>query len=171
MARLVDDRGRLFGKINIVDLIVLVLIIVLVVFFALRAGGRDVAGAAAPEKVSAKIYFMFDVADVRTAEAVAAAVGGKVEDKDGRYIGTAEKVDYVTKGPVGIGSEELELQLFLSPIYRVTVVVAAEGYLQDDGVHVGPVAARAGAKVDIVGEGWESKSSIVKTEYERAESE
>ncbi len=171
MARVIDDRGRLLGKINIVDLIVLVLIVALAVFFGLRAGGQDVAGTTSPEKVSAKIHFVFEFTELRTVDAILSTVDGTVWDKDGRKIGTIERVTSSLKEPVDVNTWGFNLSINLAPVYQVNVVVAAEGYLEEDGVHVGPLAARAGSSLEVVGPGWEGWGRIVQVDHDAPESE
>ena len=53
LSRILDDRGRIFGKVNIVDLVVLVVIVAIVVFAAVR-----LTGGGAVDTVPVKVTFV-----------------------------------------------------------------------------------------------------------------
>ena len=43
--KLIDEKGRLFGKINLIDLLVVILIVAVIAAVAWKLGGRKAAAA------------------------------------------------------------------------------------------------------------------------------
>ena len=85
MSRILDDRGRLFGKVNIVDLVVLLVIAAVVVFAAVR-----LTGGGAVETVPVRVTFV----DARVDNALVAGLQtkGTVKDLGGNVIGEVQSV-------------------------------------------------------------------------------
>lgn len=153
VGRVLDDRGRLFGRVNIVDLVVLVVIIALVVFAAVRLWG-----GAGTEAVPVKVTFVAHSVD----QALAAGMQtkGTVRDAAGNLIGQVQSVAVaptIEEVPTSAG----ELKRFPSTIHSdVMVLVAGQGTVSDSTVHIGRIAARVGAKVRLVGPGYEAETTI-----------
>jgi Domain of unknown function (DUF4330) len=151
MARIVDDRGRLFGRVNIVDLLVLLVIVAVVVFVAVRF-------ASPTETVPVQITFLVKNIDNRAVEPFKSV--GTLEDGGGNVIGTIEKADVIPT-PVELVTLQGELKVFDSFVRSdVSIVVSTTGSVSGDTVHVGRLAARVGAIVQLVGPGYESTSII-----------
>jgi hypothetical protein len=165
MVRLIDDRGRLFGKINVVDILVLLVIVALAVFVALR--GTDEVGA--PESVPVKITFVIQPTDPRMLDAYTAL--GPLKDMSGRTIGTIEKAEISQLAPVQFSGKGWEFDLKVPVAPDVVFVVSGQGYLAGDSVHVGALAARVGANIQLVGPGWEGYAQIVKVDRGAAATE
>jgi hypothetical protein len=156
LGRVLDDRGRLFGKVNIVDLIVLVVIAAVVVFAAVRfAGGGDSTVQTVPVKVS--------FTDTRVDQSLVPGMQGKgtVKDQVGNVIGEVTSVQ-VVPSPEQILTNQDELKIFLSTTKSdITFVVVGEGTLSDSTIHLGRIAARVGAEVKLIGPGYEAQTTIV----------
>jgi hypothetical protein len=153
LSRVLDDRGRLFGKVNIVDLIVLVVIVAIVVFAAVRLTG---GGAVATEPV--KVTFL----DKRVDQAFVAGLQGKgtIRDTAGNVIGVLQSVQ-VTPTADEMLTTDGQLKLFTSSTKSdVTFVVMCQGTITDSTAHIGSLAARVGADVRIVGPGYEAQTTI-----------
>jgi hypothetical protein len=153
LSRFLDDRGRLFGKVNIVDLVVLVVIVAIVVFAAVRLTG----GGSVPS-VPVKLSFV----EFRVDQSLVAGLQGKgtVRDTGGNVIGEVQSVQ-VTPSINELLTTQGEFKTFPSFTKSdVTFVVTGTGTVSDSTVHVGRLAARVGAAVHIVGPGYEAETTI-----------
>jgi hypothetical protein len=162
MTRLIDDRGRLFGKISVIDILVLLVIVAIAVFLALRGSDAVVS----VETVQVKLTFVTQPSDSRMLEAYTAL--GTLRDASGRTIGTIEQAEASEPDPVTLTGKGWETGLQIPVAPEVVFVVSAQGYLSGDTVHVGSLAARVGANVQVVGPGWEGFAQIVKVELDAA---
>jgi hypothetical protein len=162
MTRIIDDRGRLFGKISVIDILVLLVIVALAVLLGLR-GSDSVASA---ETVQVKLTFVTQPSDSRMLKGYTAL--GTLRDISGRTIGTIEQAEVSEPEPVILTGKggDTGLQIPLTP--EVVFIVSAQGYLSGDTVRVGSLAARVGANVQVVGPGWEGYAQIVKVELDAA---
>lgn len=154
MSRFLDERGRIFGKVNIVDVVVLVVIVAIVVFAAVRLSGDDDV-ATVPVKVT------FVEVDVDNARVAGLSAQGTIRDAAGNVIGELEAVSAAPTVEELLTSDG-QYKAFPSTIKSdVTFVVLGEGTVSDSTVHVGKLAARVGAEVRIVGPGYEAETTIV----------
>lgn len=153
MSRFLDERGRFFGKVNVVDLVVLLVIIAVVVFAVVRTAGGS--STTVPVKIT------YTVEEVRGATVDALEAGGTVRDDGGTVLGEVVRVsvrptleEYMT--PAG------ELKAFESPVFSdVDIVVVGEGRLSASTVRIGSVPMRVGKKVTLVGPGFEVQTVIM----------
>ena len=74
MSRFLDDRGRLFGKVNIVDLIVLLVIIAVVVFAVVRMTGSS------SKTVPVRVTYVVEAVRQATVSALQAKDYGLVDE-------------------------------------------------------------------------------------------
>lgn len=89
--RLLDERGRIFGKVNIVDLLTVLVLIAAGVWFAYAKFGRDLQTEMAAREQP--IEYCIVVMGVRPTTADALKKGGKAfEFKTGAEIGTIKEV-------------------------------------------------------------------------------
>jgi hypothetical protein len=153
LRRVLDDRGRLFGKVNIVDLIVLVVIVAIVVFAAVR-----LTGGGAVATVPVKVTFV----EAKVDQALVAGLQGKgtVRDTGGNVIGEVQSVQ-VTPSIEELLTTEGEFKAFPSSTKStVTFVVLGQGTVTDSTAHIGRLAARVGAEVRLIGPGYEAQTTI-----------
>jgi hypothetical protein len=158
MTRLIDNRGRLFGKVSVVDILVLLVVVAIAIFFSLR--GTD--SVATVETVQVKVTFVTQPSDARMLDAYTAL--GPLKDSSGRTIGTIEQAEVSEPAPVEVVGKGWESTLQIPVVPDVVFVVSAQGYLSGDTVHVGSIAARVGANIQLIGPGWEGYAQIVKVE-------
>jgi hypothetical protein len=154
LRRVLDDRGRLFGKVNIVDLVVLVVIVAIVVFAAVRLTGD---GAVATEPIKLTLV------DYRVDAAVAAGMQtkGKVTDTAGNVIGEIQSIQ-VTPTKEELLTNDGQLKVFTSATkHDITYLVLCQGTVTDSTAHVGAVATRIGTDLRIVGPGYEAQTVII----------
>jgi Domain of unknown function (DUF4330) len=155
LSRILDDRGRLFGKVNIVDLVVLLVIVAVVVFAAVRfTGGGSV------ETVPVKVSFV--ASQVDQAFVPGMQTKGTVRDMGGSVIGVVQSVQ-VAPSMEEFLTTEGEFKTFASATHSdLTYVVLGEGTVSDSTVHIGRLAARVGAQVKLFGPGYEAETTISK---------
>jgi len=153
MSRFLDERGRFFGKVNVVDLVVLLVIIAIVVFAVVRMTGGS--STTVPVKVT------YTVQAVQGATVDALDVKGTVRDDGGTVLGEVAKVtvrptleEYMT--PAG------ELIAVESPVFKdVDVVVLGQGHLSGSTVRIGNVPMRVGRRITLVGVGFEVQTVVM----------
>lgn len=91
---IIDEKGRLFSKISIVDIAVLVFVICAAAFIVMKffAPAGNLAGA---EQVNCE--YIVKVQNVRQAsvDAIEKSVGMNVTDSTGVFLGTLKKIDSV----------------------------------------------------------------------------
>ena len=153
MTRILDDRGRIFGKVNIVDIIVLVVIVAIVVFAAVRFSG-DEAVATVPVKVT------FVKTRVSNEQVAGLQAKGTIKDVSGNVIGELLSVQ-ATATREELLTTDGQYKAFPSTLRSdVTFVVSGQGTVSDSTVHIGKLVARVGADVRIVGPGYEAQTTI-----------
>jgi hypothetical protein len=157
MTRIIDDRGRLFGKINVVDILVLLIIVVLAVFIGLRANGG--VGA---ETETVKITFLVQPTESLALDGFTTL--GPVRDVAGRFLGTIESAKVVQPDPVSFGGSGIDYDLYFPSAPEVLVVVSAQATVSGTDVHVGSLTARVGTEIKLVGPGWEAKAQVIKVD-------
>lgn len=157
MSRFLDERGRIFGTVNVVDLLVLLVIVAVVVFAVFRTTGD--ASETFPVEVT------YTVQEVRqaTVDALLEAVEAQalVRDDGGTELGTV-----VTVTPHPTLKESLtadgRLESFESPVFSdVDIVLSGHATESRSTVYVGGVPMRVGKKVTLVGTGFEVLTVII----------
>lgn len=157
MSRFLDERGRIFGTVNVVDLLVLLVIAAVVVFAVVRTTGDT--SKTFPVEVT------YTVQEVRqaTVDALLKAVDAKarVRDDGGTTLGN---VVGVTPRPTVKESLTAEGGLVSSesPVFSdIDIVVAGDATESNSTVYVGAVPMRVGKKVTLVGTGFEVLTVIM----------
>jgi hypothetical protein len=152
MVRIIDSRGRLFGKVNIVDLVVLLVILAVVVFAVVRVTTNSV------ETVPVRMTLLVRSLDNRLLEPF--KVGLEVRDRMAQSLGTVTAVD-IQRSRVELVTPTGELKTFDSELRSdVSLVVAATGTVDESAVHVGGTAVRVGASLSITGPGYETVAVV-----------
>lgn len=143
--KIIDKKGRLFGLINIVDLLIIVLLLALVAVGVKRFGNKAAVG----EATTKKGVITAEIKDVRDVTAKNVKVGDPIYDYDkGTLIGkilTAEVEPY---------KDETEYQgkFFNSEVpgkYRVIMTIDADVKETQDFYQVGTEQIRIGAEMRI----------------------
>jgi hypothetical protein len=162
MSRFLDRRGRIFGKVNIVDLLVLLVIVAVVVFAVVRMTSDS------PQTKKVTVQVTFTVEEVRqaTVKALTDALqtGGYVKDDGGTKLGTL--IDVVATPTIeAVPTAEGELKAVPSPVLSdVEIVVEGQGQISESTVNIGGVPMRVGKKVTLIGTGFEVLTVIMKAE-------
>jgi hypothetical protein len=153
MSRFIDDRGRFFGKINIIDVLVVLLVIAVGVFIFVRiqGTGNQVVG----------VRTTFAVEKVRYLTVDAIQVGDKVHDETGSLIGTV-----VSRDPqptqVEFGNGDGKAVGSPSEVYQdVIIEVKGDGQVTSSGnVRIGATNLLVGKLLTLRGPDFEVKATI-----------
>ena len=159
MGRFLDERGRIFGKVNVVDILVLLAVVAVVVFAVTRFAGGEA------DTIPVKVTFRAEAIRNSDAEALEAAwqLGRRMTDESGRVVlGTIQQVE-VTKTPVEYVTPEGDIKSFESTILSdVTAVVMGEGHVSHGLVRIGGVFVTGGERV-IIAAGGQTRMTLVAT--------
>ena len=143
--KIIDKKGRLFGLINIVDLLIIVLLLALVAVGEKRFGNKAAVG----EATTKKGVITAEIKDVRDVTAKNVKVGDPIYNYDkGTLIGkilTAEVEPYKDK-------TEYQGKFFNAEVpdkYRVIVTLDADVKETQDFYQVGTEQIRIGAEMRI----------------------
>lgn len=158
MSRFLDERGRIFGKANIVDILVLLVIIAVVVFAVVRLTGTGSGTIPVRVTFTAEAVRSSDAAEMQRSW----QPGVTMTDESGKVLGTVQKVD-VKKTPEEYLNSEGELERFDSPIFSdVIVEVLGEGEYSNGVVRIGSSSVTGNDKVIIVGHGYKRQTVVTR---------
>ncbi|MHB0979993.1 MAG: DUF4330 domain-containing protein [Thermoleophilia bacterium] len=156
MSPFLDDRGRLFGKVSVVDVFVLLLIVALALF----AYARFAAPAAVEEPYRLTLY----VEKVREATFAQFEVGTSAYDDGGTLLGLL-KTSTVTPTPTEVPDWQGRLHDVPSPVFSdVILVIEGTGTVSFSTIRAGSVPLRVGKVLTIQGPGYEVKTLIMGVE-------
>ena len=162
MSRLLDGRGRIFGLVNVVDVIVLILIVAVVVFALVRTSGET--------SKTFPIVVTYTVEEVRQATVgpLVAAMQAKatVRDDGGTVLGTVEQA---TVAPVQeeVPTAQGEVNIVESPLFRIVDLrVRGQATRNGAGYRIGSLAIHIGQKVNVVGPKFMVQATVTKLEEE-----
>lgn len=162
MRGLLDERGRILGRVNVVDALVLVIIIGLLVFAVSRSGIWADATSKTPVSVTLSLQ------NVRNDIAKSIEKSwrtGTVLSSQGSSLGTVKSIK-VTKAIEENMTPEGQVNTFASSLNSdVTVVIAGSGLVSRDSVSIGGVSimigdtlvtqgAKASAQATVVDVSW-----------------
>lgn len=151
MSPLLDERGRIGGRVNLVDLVAVVLVVALAVFLyvSFSTGGE-----------TATVRATFRISQVRGPTVDQVKEGQEVHDLAGNRLGVVEKVT-VAPSRVEVSTADGGLKMAESSLYfDVTVVVEGQGTASSSSVRVGNVPLRVGKWIELVGPAYEIRSQV-----------
>ncbi len=160
--KLIDEKGRLFGKVSIIDLLV-ILIFAMVLFVGLKLVFREETTVAVVAENQESIRYIIEIQKVRTPFEEMPKPGMAVYNSSKNfYIGDVYEVDYETyqtlEENTTSGTIELVSQEGLLTVY-ITVEAIAD--VSDIGYTVGSQEIRIGTQVPVKGKGFASYGYIV----------
>ena len=150
MSRFLDERGRIFAKVNVVDIIAAVALIVLVMFGLTRI--HSGSSATIPLGVT------FRVQQVRkdTVNNLLQA-RGTLKDDSGTVLGTVEKVTAQPSEEEVLSPLTGKLQVQKSPLFQdVDITVRAKAVTSGGLIRIGGESIAVGKKLVLVGMGTPS---------------
>lgn len=129
-----DNKGKIFGKVNIVDLFVIIIIIAAIAFTYFKFNMSEHSDVTS-SNVKAEYTFMIN--SLRSFSVDAFSVGDKIyDDENGKCIGTIKDIktkdayDYITKTDGTVAYSKLPER------YTVELCVEVEAVLNDKGLIV-----------------------------------
>src|SRR5680860_890561 len=153
MSPVLDDRGRLFGKVSVVDLFVLLLLVALALFAYARFAGTDT--------VEGPYELTLTVEKVRDATFAQFEVGDTVTDEGGTVLGHVASFS-VTPTRTEVSTDDGRLVEQPSPVFSdVSVVVEGRTDLSSATIRVGSLRLAVGKVLTVRGPGWEVKATIM----------
>ncbi|MGE5373152.1 MAG: DUF4330 domain-containing protein [Solirubrobacterales bacterium] len=160
---LVDEKGKLFGKINLIDLAAILFVILLVVVVWVRGHNKVLQVVQAPPQI---LSVSVIVEEIRPNTAAAMSVGSPIwESKTGALLGKVSKVEVL---PAERWVETATGQVARSAVpgkNNVILSIEGPGRMDDTTTLLGGTEMRIGSKVNVRGarysvEGyvWNSKA-------------
>ena len=153
MSPFIDDRGRLFGRVNILDIFVLLLIVVLAVFAFTRTRDATVT--------TFKVRTTLKAEKLREPPVDKIKVGQTVRDDIGNVLGKVERPPTTIPTKEEVPTAEGGLAYPDSQVYydlSIDVVGTAQG--SKSSPRVGSTPVNKGATIQVVGPGWTFKAVI-----------
>lgn len=154
MSPVLDDRGRLFGKVSVVDLFVLLLLVALALFAYARLAGTDTVEE--PYNLTLTVEKVRDVTVAQFQE------GDTVTDEGGTVLGRIVSPPSDTATPIEVPTWIGGLELADSKLYKdVSVIVQGRGNHSSSTWGVGSLDLAVGKILTVRGPGWEVKATIM----------
>ena len=153
----IDNRGRLFGWVNLVDVLVVLALIALVAF----AYVRFVAGTGDEET----LITTFKVEQVRDPTIYEIEVGDEVRDETGTVLGIIQSTDdYATKVEF-LNEQTGEVVDKDSKLYRdIDFTVEGQGQVSDSQYAIGSIPLEVGRQLVVKGPGFSVRVAIIDIE-------
>jgi hypothetical protein len=172
MSRFIDERGRIFGKVNVVDILVLLVIVAVVAFAVMRLTG----GGSEPVSVTVT-YTVEGMREVKVASIKTEADRkGSVKDDQGTLLGEIQAVGNARPSEEEFPAPTVdengkegpwELHKGTSTLFTdLDMTVRGEGRLESDGsIYIGDVKLLSGEVVTLEGAKFKVSATIMSWEY------
>jgi hypothetical protein len=145
MSRFLDERGRIFGKVNVVDILVLLAVAALIVFAVARTQGTS--STTVPVQVTIRVELVRQVTVDRLLKAT-----GTIKDDGGTTLGKVEKVSSQPSDEEILNPLTGKLEKQASPLYQdVDIVVASHAVFSGGHYRIGSLSISAFKKLTIIG--------------------
>lgn len=132
---MIDKNGKLFGKINIIDLLIILIVIAALIFAATKLFTPAEKGE---EAGTSKVVITYKATDAPTGAGEAINVGDPVyEDTTNVQLGTVTAVDVEEAYEYQVGPDGEPVKVPLVGMEIVTVTTEAEASVTSDGVYSG----------------------------------
>lgn len=132
---MIDKNGKLFGKINIIDLLIILIVIAALILVATKMFTPAEKGE---EADTAKVVITYSATDAPTGTGESVSVGDPVyEDTTNVRLGTVTSVDVEEAYEYAAGPDGEPVKLPLVGMEFVTITTEVEASVTDDGVFVG----------------------------------
>jgi hypothetical protein len=143
--KIIDDRGKLFGIINIIDLLVLAIIVLAAVFLAGRMLPGTESGDAGRQK---EMEYTVKVEEVSKYTIDAANVGDAIFDfETGSYIGEISEVDHSPHMEYLVDKDNEAIAIESIDKFDLFITIKADFVETDKALMVGDMIVAVGRKV------------------------
>lgn len=141
---LIDKKGRLFGLINVIDLLVIILVMVVVARFAIKANQKPLAN------VEKKLEVVLLVKDVRDATANVIKEGDIVrETKTNNLLGSVTKVE-VKPAETLVNTADGRILKVQHPVLKdVYITLEGTGTVGENAIVLGGTEIRIGTTLQV----------------------
>jgi hypothetical protein len=165
MSPFIDDRGRLFGRVSVVDIIVLLLIVAVAAF----AWGRFAGDEAKMKDYRMEAF----ISQTRVPLVTESNIGDTVRDEGGAVLGRIESVVVEESGvdvleqPLGTETADYQPKVWggASTVFKdVTITIKGQAEVSGKDIVVGGTPMRAGNPLVVVGPGYSPKT-VIKNVY------
>lgn len=164
--KIIDNKGRLFEKVSIIDVLILVVVIAAVgfVYIFFVKGETQIQTSSDTQTVR----YIAEIRDVNKALTEMPKVGEEVYNSSknfyiGKVVAVEAQPNLEVKENTVDGSHDLFEQ---EDRYRVLITIEAEAAISDRYILVGSQYVRVGEKLPIKGKGYAGLSYIVAVELE-----
>ncbi len=154
MTTFIDRQGRLFGKIGLVDILILLLLVALVLFAVVRF--------AKPADALVTVETTLTVEKVRDPTVITIAEGSPVYDEGGALLGYVHEEPKATRMPLDVFTADgRPVTGAVSQVYwDLEIKVRGEGHDSGSDISVGGVVLRVGMPLMVHGPGFGVKTQI-----------
>jgi hypothetical protein len=154
VGRILDSRGRILGKLNIVDLLVVLVVIAIVVFAFVRFGGSS-----GVQTVQVRVTYVVDRVGVPVVAQLKQAQGS-IRDDAGSVLGRLESVaDEASIEEVATATGQLVQST--SPIFRDARLVVVGSATRSNGTYrIGSVPLQVGNRLYVLGSGFKVQALV-----------
>lgn len=157
---LIDREGRLFGKINLVDLLIVLLIIGAFLGYMMK---KQVGPVIINNLKPIEITVM--VASLRPGILTSIQTGDQIFTKDGADLGTIKSVT-VKPAKVLAVTDDGEVKISDDPWHKeVTMVIGGTGTSSKNTVKLGNTEVKAGTEINVRGIDFEVIGQIQKVKF------
>lgn len=153
MRSFIDRQGRLFGRVSVLDVLIVLLVVALIAFAFVRF--------AQPGAETVAVKLTLAVERVRDPTVAVLKEGSAVYDEGGALLGYVTAVT-ATPMPLDVFTADgRQVPDATSRIYwDVKIVVQGEGHESSSSISVGGVSLRVGKALTIIGQGFDLKTQI-----------
>lgn len=162
MSSFIDQRGRIFGKVSLVDIVVVLAVIALILLAFVRF--------AKPAVAQVPVITTLAIERVRDPTVEQLEVGDEVRDEGGASLGAIEAIEIVPT-PIDIPrtfmsgdsdpAPEEAIVVGESKVYKdVELTVRGSGEVSDGGIVVNGVVLAVGKPLVIYGNGFQIRTTV-----------
>jgi hypothetical protein len=157
---LADNRGKLFGKINIIDLIIILLIVLTAVGGYMFFFGRDSKQAVN----TGKVVYDFEITNVSKDFVDAITPGDPIRDSTrGNELGTV--LSKSSRGAAMLNEDLINGRYIIAEVpdaYDVVITIEADANITPTSIIIGGAEVKVGKKFFIKGKGYANQGFVTK---------
>ncbi len=166
---MIDNKGRIFGKINVIDFVVALIIVCLLAGVGYKLFGQSNSNVVEKKVETGTVYATFQMTCIMKESENFVEVGDKLIIDD--EVTEIEVVDVIFEDTKYVDiTDDGELVIADNPLYvDGRIQVKAEGAKTSEGVKIGKNIIRVNSNFDIATERFSAGSKIVDVQFEPQE--